>query len=191
MYFGATLDELWSPFEHVPGRKEFLKFKEKFGVVGRCYLGENLSVSAPYFLKLLQKGNVRAKISTGDEDSKDFWYPYNYGSKIFDHSELWKTKKGKLFCTSAPYQISEKTTLKDFHKLLKTFSYPDTIKLEFLPEKYRFRPNNGTVFFAIFDEIVCEFIYNILREDRLVGRKLKPYTDNSKIPKWRIKGGHY
>ena len=184
MEFKETPDKDWSRWKNVPNQENFMRFKEKFNIKDMCWLGEYLSISAEYFLKLLQKGNVRARTSNHHDDcnSRDFWHPYEFRRKIFDHSALWRTKRGKIFCTSAPYQASKEAVVEDFQKLKEAFCYPESIKLQFLPNKYQAWPN-GNFYFAIYDEDIHEIFYEILREEKLVGRKLKPFTDNTEIPK--------
>ncbi len=172
MEFKVTPDKDLYRWKNIPNQKNFMKFKETFKIKDMCPLGEYLSISAEYFLKLLQNGNVRGRSSIhhDDYDSRDFLYPYNFGYKIFDHSVLWRTTKGKIFCTSAPYQSSKEAVLNDFQKLKETFLYPESIKLQFLPEKYKFRPN-GMFYFAIYDENVHEIFNEVLRKEMLINYK--------------------
>lgn len=41
---------------HIRNEKKFLNFQKKFDVIGVYWLGENPSISASYFLSLLQNG---------------------------------------------------------------------------------------------------------------------------------------
>ena len=182
MEFGETPDKRWRPLDPVDGHEEFLRFKKRFHIIRRGWLGEYLKISAEYFLKLLQNGNKRAR--ERDENSWDFWGEDEFRRTIFDHAELWMTSKGKIFCTSLPYQ-DEKRTIENFRRLKEKFSYPETIKLKFMPARYRFRPNNGIVYFAIYDEEVCEFIDRKLIEDEFIIRKLNPFNEKPKIPRWQ------
>lgn len=65
---------------------------------------------------------------------------------------MWRTKDNKVFLTAMPY--SDKELVNDvFYDFVNEFSFPETIRLQFLPDEYRFRPS-GDFMIAIYDENV-------------------------------------
>lgn len=124
--------------------KKLKDFCADFHVIG--YL-DNLCVgNLTYFLRLLQEG-VSAKKPKGyldDIDERDPW------RRVFDHSSLWKLENGQVICTSMPYSTHEITT-DDFARMAEEYSFPASIRLKFLDEKYKYRPN-GSFMLMIYDE---------------------------------------
>lgn len=140
-------------FEYIPKKQEnctlYATSKEKlyrfindFSIVGiGCDMPMNLSAS--YFLRLLQKGSsAKARYAIkDDEHSREL---YHYNSDLFDHGVFWKKKDGSVICTAMPYGYKE-IMLECFAKMVKEFNYPDTIKMEFLDDAYRYRSNGDAM----------------------------------------------
>lgn len=142
--------------EHNWDTEKFTNFRDEFGVVGYYWIGGFPDVSASYFVKLLQKGKSarppygsartyeiycweRTKFSRCDENSY-----------LFNHTMLWSLKTGQVICTSMPYgerDLAQAT----FANMAKENAFPASIKLKFLDEKYRYRPN-GNFMLMIYSE---------------------------------------
>lgn len=142
-------------FEYIPKNKEnctlYATSKEKlyrfindFSIVG---IGRDtpMNLSASYFWRLLQKGSsAKARYAIKDDEHSYELHPYD--SYLLDHGVFWKRKDKSVICTAIPYGYKERM-LEYFDKMVKEFNYPDTIKMEFLDDAYRYR--NGAAMLVI------------------------------------------
>lgn len=74
--------------------------------------------------------------------------------KLFDHGAMWKKRNGMVFCTAMPYG-NHKSIEEYFYQMVKEFNFPQTIKLEFLDDIYKYR-SSGNVMIAIYCELPYE-----------------------------------
>lgn len=132
----------------------FYRFVDEFNAVGVCW-GQPTNISASYFLRLLQEGSSakargysRSFNNHSDTASKELmqFYPY-----LLDHGALWKLSNGEVICTAFPYGTRDMITDK-FSDMVRTFSYPEKLKLQFLSEEYRFRDNGDYFILIYFDQ---------------------------------------
>ena len=126
--------------------EKLITFCNDFQVNG--YALGNPTVSAKYFSDLLQKGSSA-------RPSHTCFVEREYFSRLtrrcfFGHAALWKLENGKIICVSMPYG-SKDTITSVFTTLATEFSFPESIKLCFLPEKYRYR-SNGDFMFMVHDD---------------------------------------
>ena len=138
--------------------ESFIKFRDDFNVVGyvRDGCGGVPAVSAPYFVKLLQYG-VSARPPYGSartydiylRDRREFSYFKDYHF-LFDHTMLWSLENKQVICTSMPYGGRDLATA-TFTYMVEEFSFPASIKMMFLDEKYKYR-KNGHFMLMIYDE---------------------------------------
>lgn len=114
-----------------------VRFIHSYNVIGVRW-SEPTTISASYFLRLLQNGasEKAAKNDNGSIEMSKFY------QTLLDHGALWKTKDGNVICTAMPYG-DKKTIVESFCQMVETFSYPETIRLQFLDTKYHFRSNGN------------------------------------------------
>ncbi len=131
----------------------FYKFIDEFNIVRVCW-GEPTTISASYFLRLLKEGaSARARgVGRGyhqesDEASSQMLPFYE---NLLDHGALWRLRNGNVICTAMPYGEREEI-VKKFFEMKETFSYPDSLTLQFLDEAYRFRDNGDYMILIYFD----------------------------------------
>ena len=83
------------------------------------------------------RGYGRGNNKENDELSiqmQDFYQP------LLDHGALWKVKNDNVICTAMPYGDRESIT-DGFYRMVNMFHYMETMKMEFLDDKYRFLIN--------------------------------------------------
>ena len=130
-------------FGYIDFPDKFYRFIDEFNIVGVKWL-QPTTISASNFLRVLQEGSSakargygRGNNKENDELSiqmQDFYQP------LLDHGALWKVKNDNVICTAMPYGDRESIT-DGFYRMVNMFHYPETMKMEFLDDKYRFRIN--------------------------------------------------
>ena len=142
-------------FEYIPKTKakerlsyidyeeKFYSFVEEFNLTG-VHWSQPTSLSASYFLRLLQEGaSARVRgYSRGYNEKRDdlsdemrvFYTP------LLDHGALWRLRDGGVICTAMPYGDSN-SIIDSFYQMVDSFGYPNTVKMDFLSDRYRYRPN--------------------------------------------------
>ena len=127
----------------------FISFAKDFNIVGVGWEYAD-NKSAPYMLRLLLEGSKARPRGLGtcrsDEVSSDL---RDYDLHLLDHGAFWKMSNGRVFFTGMPY-ADEKLTRDTFLEMVRKYKYPENIKLRFLDEKYKYRPN-GTLMAMIYD----------------------------------------
>lgn len=133
----------YKTFGYVDSLDAFDRFIEKYDVVGVRW-SEPTTISASYFLRLLQEGSSakargfgKDNFNENDESSTEMSEFY---CSLLDHGVLWKLKTGQVICTAMPYGDKQIIT-EQFVKMVNKFSYPSTIQMQFLDDAYRFRAN--------------------------------------------------
>ena len=133
----------YKTFGYVDSLDAFDRFIEEYDVVGVRW-SEPTTVSASYFLRLLQEGSSakargfgKGNFNKNDESSTEMSEFY---CSLLDHGVLWKLKTGQVICTAMPYGDKQIIT-EQFVKMVNKFSYPSTIQMQFLDDAYRFRAN--------------------------------------------------
>ena len=158
-------------FGYIDFPDKFYRFIDEFNIVGVNW-SQPTTISASYFLRVLQDGSSAKARGYGkgynkesDESSiqmKEFYQP------LLDHGVLWKLKNGNVICTAMPYG-DRKSITDSFYRMVKTFHYPETIQLQFLDDKYRFRPNGDHMIVIYYDSSQEKFNPNC--PDRELRRK--------------------
>lgn len=139
---------------YIDDQDKFYRFVDEFNIVGVQW-SQPQTISARYFLRLLEKGS--AERATGprkgyNKDSDDYSLEMNkFYLPLLDHGALWKMKNGNVICTAMPYG-DEKSITDTFSQMLRQFGFPDTIRLQYLDNKYHFR-ENGEYMILIYCEI--------------------------------------
>ena len=134
-------------------REQFNAFIDEFDIVA-VHHGVPSNMSASSLLRLLQDGSrARARGTnragygdTASHDMTEYHYP------LFDHGALWKTGRGNVICTGMPY-TTDKPVADWFTAMAKQYKFPDTIKLRFMDDRYKYRPN-GHFMIMVYDEDV-------------------------------------
>ena len=163
----------------IDSEEKFYRFVEEYNIV-KVWWSQPVTISASYFLRLLQEGSsARARgfskryTKEDDEHSEDL-RPF-YGA-LFDHGALWRESTGKVICTAMPYRTKDEI-INAFFELKTGYNYPDSIKLKFLDEKYRYR-QNGYEMIMIYDDPSEDgddsFIYS--SSDEQIKRKAIQYS---------------
>lgn len=122
----------------------FKNFIKDFNITG-VHWNEPSTISSSYFLRLLQHGSS-ARLRKNDFSNELHKYYYS----LFDHGALWKTNDNSVFCTCMPY-AEKNQIIKSFNDIIKEFNYPSNMKLKFLEDKYRYRPNGDYMILIYFD----------------------------------------
>lgn len=141
---------------------KFCRFVNDFDIIGVRW-SQPTTISASYFLRLLQYGSTERPRGYGSGSNRENDEASNQLSKFYssvlDHGALWKMKNGRVICTAMPYG-SKESVIAGFERMLQTFSYPETIRLQFLDDEYRFRAN-GSHMVAIY----CDLSDDVFRTD--------------------------
>lgn len=154
---------------YVKDEAKFYCFVDEFNLVS-VHWGEPQSISADYFLRLLTKGSsARAHLRSNDswfgetdEHSSAF---LKYYAPLLDHGAIWKQKSGSVICSAMPYG-DEESVEDAFLEMIQEFQYPDSIKMQFLDDCYRFRPN-GHFMILIYHDVSREEFNPYLSESEL------------------------
>ena len=138
-----TKSSAYKSFGYVDSVDAFDMFVEKYDVVGVRW-SEPTTISASYFLRLLQDGSSAkargfGKGNSNENDEASTEMNEFYGS-LLDHGALWKLKTGQVICTAMPYG-DKKLITERFMQMVNKFSYPSTIKMQFLDDAFHFRVN--------------------------------------------------
>ena len=152
---------------YISNIEKFYRFIDEFNVV-RVSWGQPTTISASYFLRLLQEGSsARARgyrfgfNQESDEGSNQLAPFYAH---LLDHGALWKLKSGSVICTALPYGEREEIERR-FLDMARTFNFPNTIRLQFLDEKYRFRRNGDCMILIYYDSSQEEIDLNCSDEE--------------------------
>lgn len=161
-------------FGHIKSLDKFYKFIEEFDIV-EVKWNQPTNISASYFLRLLQEGSSEKARGYGkgynlerDESSNqlaEFYTP------LLDHGVLWRQKNGNVICTAMPYGDEESIT-ESFYKMVEKFGYPDTVKMKFLDDIYRFR-TNGACMIVIYCDLVEEPFNSECTDDELYRKAIQ------------------
>lgn len=140
-------------------REEKLQnFLDKFDIVrcSNCY-SSRMDISAKQFINLLQEGRLGRTPYYDRHSFEKYLYEVNIFDEVFgqehyfnDHSFFWKIKSGKVIYTSIPYATKE-MIIPIFERIADKFSFPQTIRLAFLEDKYRFYDVSSNMF-CLYDE---------------------------------------
>lgn len=145
---------------YVKSESCFYKFVDEFNLVG-THWGQPQTISASYFLRLLtERSSARAHwkqeggwFAETDEHSSVF---QKYYSPLLDHGAMWKQSNGGVICSAMPYG-TESSIVNAFIEMVHEFHYPDSIKMQFLDDSYRFRPNGDFMIIIYYDASQEEF----------------------------------
>ena len=161
---------------YIDDQDKFYRFVDEFNIVGVQW-SQPQTISASYFLRLLENGSVER--ATGyrkgyNKDSDDYSLEMNeFYLPLLDHSALWKMKNGNVICTAMPY--GDKDSINDaFSQMLKQFEFPDTIHLQYLDNKYHFR-QNGEYMILIYCE-ASDDCFDPLCSDIELQKKAKQHS---------------
>ncbi|MBQ6520113.1 MAG: HNH endonuclease [Anaerolineaceae bacterium] len=147
---------------------KFYRFIDEYNIE-RVRWGQPTTISASYFLRLLQEGSSSRARGYGRGYNHEFDEASNQMSPFYthllDHGALWKLRNGNVICTAMPYGSKEKVVGK-FIEMKESLSYPDEIQLEFLDDdKYRFRKNGDCMILIYYDPSHEEVDLNCSEED--------------------------
>lgn len=177
-------------FSYVESPDEFYRFIDEFNIE-KVKWSQPTNISASYFLRLLQEGSSAKARGYGkgynnerDEGSNQLSEFY---SPLLDHCALWKLKSGKVICTAMPYGDKD-SIAESFCRMVDMFNYPQTIKLEFLDDKFRFRPNGDYMIVIYCDSSQESFNSNCSDEE--LRRKAIQYS-NSGVLRYQSTVGSY
>nr|WP_297708952.1 HNH endonuclease [uncultured Butyrivibrio sp.] len=143
-------------FVYIKEVDKFYSFVEEFNIVGVRW-SEPRMISSSYLLRLLEEGSSSKARGYGmnvygdDEHSNDMAEFYSH---LLDHGAMWKLKNGNVICTAMPYGRPDGIR-ENFYRMINKFNYPETIKLQFLDDRYRYRPN-GDCMIMIYSDVSQE-----------------------------------
>lgn len=126
----------WSGY--IVNEDKFYRFVDEFNIIGVVW-SQPQTISASYFLRLLQNGSSEKARGYGRRSLENDEYSNQlqpYYMPLFEHGALWKKRDGSVICTAMPYGDKESVTV-SFNKMVKEFGFPETIKMEFLDNRYR------------------------------------------------------
>lgn len=154
-------------FGFVKSPEKFYSFVEEFNIVG-VHWSQPTTLSASYFLRLLQEGSSAKARTVGDT-----WWAVNdeysqemteFYTPLLDHGAMWKTANGNVVCTAMPYG-EEHEIIDAFCTMVEKYQYPETIKMQFLDDRYRYRPNGDYMIIIYYDNSSDEYDPNLSYED--------------------------
>ncbi len=145
----------------------FYRFIDEFNIVSVRW-GQPYTISASYFLRLLQAGSSsRARgYGRGNNMERDdsTSQMMDFYTSLLDHGALWRTKNGNVICTALPY--GDQNKIEDaFYRMKEKYSYPEGVKLLFLDEKYKFRRNGDCMILIYYDPSCEEIDLNCTEEE--------------------------
>lgn len=153
-------------FGYVRDFDGFYRFIDEYNIVGLNPSAKAEMLSASYFLRLLMDGSsARAHVERGNWGKNDEYSQelYDFAS-LFDHGDFWQLKDGSVIFTSMPYTRSEEGTILSFESLVEalcklkpSFTEPQALKLEFLDDQYRYRPNGDFFIMIYYDSGLEQF----------------------------------
>ena len=159
-----TKSSAYKAFGYVDSVDAFDMFVEKYDVVGVRW-SEPTTISASYFLRLLQDGSSakargfgKGNFNENDEASTEM---NEFYCSLLDHGVLWKLKTGQVICTAMPYG-DKKLITERFAQMVNKFSYPSTIKMQFLADAFRFRVNGDHMIIIYAGDLKPSIAFNPL-----------------------------
>lgn len=161
---------VYKSFQLVDSAEALFCFKEKYDVVGVRW-SEPTTISASYFLRLLQDGASEKAHVKGSENDEASLQMNEFYTTLLDHGALWKCRDGSVICTAMPYGDKESIT-EAFNRMVKIFSYPATLKLEFLSNRYRFRVNGDHMILIFCDSSDNNYSYDDLSDKGLKNKAI-------------------
>lgn len=173
------------------------RFVDEYNIVGLNGAEKAEMLSASYFLRVLRDGSsARAHVERrnwgkNDECSKElqgYW-------QLFDHGDFWQLVDGSVVFTSMPYSRSEEEVISSFNDLVNTicelepsFTDPQALRLEFLDNMYRYRPN-GDFFIIMYYDLSEERFNPSLSEQEVRNRALE-HSSRRKYRSYKEKGAY-
>ena len=153
MIFKKLYDhEPYNPFGYIKSQKNLRHFVDDFHLKYVSWGGPS-AISASDYLSLLRDGSSLFKERNGFRFfDEDFFSPdmNRFTFALFDHAAFWEQENGNLICTSMPY--GDKDVLSHYYRYMKNcFGYPEEMKMFFLDDRYRYRPNGDHMFVAFYD----------------------------------------
>lgn len=153
MIFKKLYDhEPYNPFGYIKSQENLRHFVDDFHLKYVSWGGPS-AISASDYLSLLRDGSSLFKERNGFRFfDEDFFSPdmNRFTFALFDHAAFWEQENGNLICTSMPY--GDKEVLSHFYRYMKNcFGYPEEMKMFFLDDRYRYRPNGDHMFVAFYD----------------------------------------
>lgn len=136
---------------HVRDWEKMRTFQHDFKIVGVNWTGEHPDISGKYFCDLLMKGaSVREPYNRNYAiDCKRFLGTLS-DHVLIDHSAFWNREDNSVMFTTMPYYPLD-LAMEKFNEWSQRCSFPDSIKMRQLDDKYRFRPN-GLIMLEIYYE---------------------------------------
>lgn len=132
---------------YIRDEDKFYRFVDEYNLVGVEW-SQPTTISASYFARLLISGSSerargfgRGNHTENDEYSNQL---YKYYRPLLDHCAMWRNVDGTVICTAMPYGSVDSITDGFFH-MKEEFDFPESIKLEFLDDSYRYRPNGDAM----------------------------------------------
>lgn len=153
MIFKKLYDhEPYNPFGYIKSQENLRHFVDDFHLKYVSWGGPS-AISASDYLSLLRDGSSLFKEKNGFRFfDEDFFSPdmNRFTFALFDHAAFWEQENGNLICTSMPY--GDKDVLSHYYRYMKNcFGYPEEMKMSFLDDRYRYRPNGDHMFVAFYD----------------------------------------
>ena len=142
----------WGAVQNV---EKFQAFRKDFKIISVNFGGQR-EVSAQYFIDLLTKGASTRPPYYSERQYNEFCHAcreFQYHGDFqcfFDHSAFWRCKNNRLIVTTMPYMYKDDAET-FFNKMASEFAFPQTIKMRFMSDEYRYRPN-GLHMILIYDE---------------------------------------
>ena len=144
---------------YIESEEKFYSFVEEYNLTG-VHWSQPTSLSASYFFRLLQEGaSARVRgYSRGYNEKRDDLSDemLEFYTPLLDHGALWRLRDGRVICTAMPYGNTD-SIVDSFYQMVEKFGYPNTIKMDFLSDRYRFRPNGDHMIIIYHDDSEEEF----------------------------------
>lgn len=168
-------------FGYITCEENFYRFIDEFNIVG-VRMSQPETISAAYFLRLLQNGTSERARGYGRGDNRENDEHSNQLAKYYlhllEHGALWKRQDGSVICTSMPYGDQE-SICSMFYQMVEEFDYPSTIRVEFLDDVYRYRTNGDAMIIIYCEEL--EKTYKHYVSEKKLQEMAKKHSGASQI----------
>ena len=138
---------------YIDDQDKFYRFVDEFNIVG-VHWSQPSTMSASYFLRVLQGGSSARAHGYGksyrNENDGSSLELNEFYTPLLDHGALWKLSNGSVVCTATPYG-SKDSINNSFLRMINQFDHFDSIRLQFLDDRYRFKPTGNYMILIYYD----------------------------------------
>lgn len=154
MEFSKITPAVSEKLPYMASERKFRRFVEDFGITGVAW-HEPLNLSAGYYMRLLKDGTAARPRGRGkdhylcaDTHSREMG---RYEYELFDHGALFRRADGSIISIGMPYGTQEQCE-GSFKAMCRQFGFPEDVKIRFLGDEYKYRPNGDCMLMVTFEK---------------------------------------